>query len=270
MGDDLPPCPACGSDDLQPAGSPPARRAVCGRCGRCWEDRGRGPEVDPLDCPGCPCRGLCESCLSPLARSLVQRHTLADGEEVLIRPLVYSDRHELAAGFRALSRRARERRFFEAPDELDAEDLEYLTNIDYHDHYALAALLPGRPPPNGIGVARYVREPDNPSVAEVAVTVLDEHQHRGVGTLLTRALGKVALENGIRTFVSYVRWDNEEAIELLREAGARVTPDEPGIARVEVDLPARGEEVPDSHLHRFVAGFGGLLRLAGGRRVARR
>ncbi|HEX6419801.1 MAG TPA: GNAT family N-acetyltransferase [Acidimicrobiales bacterium] len=267
--DDRRTCPACGSDEVQPAGSPPARRAVCGRCGRCWEDGGRGAEVDSLGCPGCPRRGLCESCLSPLARSLTQRHTLPDGEEVAVRPLVYGDRFELAAGFSALSLRSRERRFFDAPETLDAEDLEYLTNIDYHDHYALAALLPGRPPPNGVGVARYVRETGDPSVAEVAVTVLDEHQRRGVGTLLTRALGEVALANGIHTFVSYVLWDNAGAIDLLRETGARVTPAEPGIARVEVDLPARVDEVPDSYLHRLIAGFAERLRSAGERWMAR-
>lgn len=262
-------CPACGSE-MQPAGSPPSRRAVCGHCGRCWEDGGRGAEVDTLGCPGCPRRGLCEACPTWLVDELTRRYVLADGEELAIRPLLHGDRFELAAGFSDLSLRSRHLRFFDAPDELDADDLEYLTNIDYRDHYACAALLPGRPVPNGIGVGRYVREADDPTVAEVAVTVLDDHQRRGVGTLLTRALAEVAAGNRIRTFVSYVLWDNVPAIEMLAESGARVTPAEPGIARVELDIPARVDELSDSYLHRVIAGFAARLLAAGERWMIRR
>lgn len=255
-------CPACGAGDLEPAGSPSGRRAVCGHCGRCWEAGGRGPEVDSLGCPGCPRRGTCESCPTALVDALTRRHVLRDGEEVVIRPLLYGDRFELAAGYAGLSPASRESRFFEAPDELEHDDLEYLTNIDYRDHYACAALLPGRPVPNGVGVARYVREPGDPTVAEVAVTVVDAHQRRGIGSLLAHALGERAVEVGVRTFVSYVQWDNTVAIELLAAEGARVRPSEPGVARIEVDLPApaRVAEVPATYPARIVAVFAEWVR----------
>jgi GNAT superfamily N-acetyltransferase len=188
---------------------------------------------------------------------MTERHVLRDGREVLIRPLLYGDRVELAAGFAALSRRSRRSRFFNAPPRLDADDLEYLTNIDYHDHYACVAVLP-EPTPIGIGVGRYVREED-PTVAEVAVTVLDEYQRRGVGTRLTRSLAEVAVANGIRTFVNYVRWQNTAAIDPLIEEGARVSPAEPGIARVEVDLRPGGDELAEPSLHRVVAAFASRL-----------
>ena len=118
-----------------------------------------------------------------------------------------------------------------------SDELEYLTNIDYQSHFVFAALLLGGPAPMGIGVGRYLRDSSDPTIAEVAVTVMDVHQRRGVGTLLMRALGEVAAERGIRTFVSYVQWGNDLAVESLAREGARVLPDEPGIARIEIDVP---------------------------------
>ena len=250
-------CRACGSIDLQPAGLP-TRRAVCGHCGRCWEGRGDGPEVDVLACPGCARRGTCEARPTWLSESLTQRHVLEDGAEILIRPLVYGDRFELAVGFTELSLRSRQLRFFQAPDALGSDELEYLTNIDYQNHFAFVALLLGGPGPKGIGVGRYLRDPSDPTIAEVAVTVMDVHQRRGVGTLLTRALGEVAAERGIHTFVSYVQWGNDLAVESLAREGARVLPDEPGIARIEIDVPVAVTDVADSLVRRILGRLGGF------------
>jgi GNAT superfamily N-acetyltransferase len=180
---------------------------------------------------------------------------LADGEQVEIRPLRYGDRFELAAAFTRLAPQSRRSRFFETHDQLRPGELEYLTNIDYREHFACIARLPGRPLPNGVGVGRYVRDAVDPSVAEVAVVVVDAHQRRGIGTLLTRTLGERAVRLGIRTFVCYVQWDNEVTIDMLTAEGARVLPAEPGVARIELDLPARVDDVADTDLHRVIAAF---------------
>jgi ribosomal protein S18 acetylase RimI-like enzyme len=236
---------------------------VCTHCGWCWEDGGDGVEVDSLACPGCERRGTCESCPTWLVETMSRRAVLSDGQPVLIRPLLYGDRFELAAGFTELSPRSRQHRFFNAPEELDDDELEYLTNLDYRDHFACAAVLEDRPVPKGVGVARYVRDDHDPAIAEVAVTVLDAYQHRGIGTLLTRNLGEVAAENGIRSFVNYVQWENAGAIELLTGEESRITPAEPGVARIEIDLPARVAEVPDSYLHRVISAYAARVRELG-------
>ncbi|HTN78293.1 MAG TPA: GNAT family N-acetyltransferase [Acidimicrobiales bacterium] len=259
-------CRACGSTDLQPAG-PPIRRVVCGRCGRCWDDEGDGPEVDVIACPGCARRGTCEARPTWLAESLTQRHVLADGGLVLIRPLVYGDRFELSSGFTELSLRSRQLRFFQPLEALGEDAIEYLTNIDYEEHFAFAALLLGGPSPEGIGVGRYLRDPADPGIAEVAVTVVDGHQRRGVGTLLVRALGDVAVERGIHAFVSYVQWDNDLAVESLRREGARVLPAEPGIARIEIDLPGA---MPESFVRRVLTASRAHLAGVQGALAARR
>jgi GNAT superfamily N-acetyltransferase len=165
-------------------------------------------------------------------------HELADHSRVLVRPLQLSDRHELAIGYEHLSAEARRLRFFTAPSRLSDADLEYLTNLDYHDHFAWAAFAIDERGQPGIGVARYIRDPTQPNHAEVAVTVLDDYQHRGLGTLLLEMLADHARRNGITTFVSHILWDNREILETLAAAGARIEPEEPGVARVAIEIPA--------------------------------
>lgn len=187
-------------------------------------------------------------------------HVLADGLRVLVRPVVPSDRTELRAGYRKLSTRSRHTRFFSPPADLSDEDLDYLTKLDHHDHCALAAFVldePGRP---GVGVARYVREADDPSCAEVAVTVLDAYQGRGIGTLLMRLIADQAASNDVRTLVYFVLWDNDVMIELLRQPGARVTAAEPGVARVEIPLPGPVGGWPEHTLHEIVRTFAQRVR----------
>jgi len=77
---------------------------------------------------------------------------LSDGSEVEIRPLDPEDKAGLAAGFERLSGLSRYRRFLSPTSHLSAKQLAYLTEVDHHDHEALAALdqASGRT----VGVAR--------------------------------------------------------------------------------------------------------------------
>lgn len=185
---------------------------------------------------------------TPIDPDFVSRRTLVvslrDGTNVRLRPVKPDDKDAFRDGFARLSPASRYQRFLSPIDELDDEMLAYLTEVDYVDHFAWVALLdePGEVG-MGVGVARYVRLRDEPDVAEAAVTVVDEWQGRGLGTLLVDALGAVALENGIRTIRGYVLEDNRKMRELLEAAGARLSHDSPGLLRVEVDVAARAEQV---------------------------
>jgi RimJ/RimL family protein N-acetyltransferase len=184
---------------------------------------------------------------APVDPEFVSRRTavvsLRDGTRVRLRPVVPGDKPGLRDGFTRLSLVSRYQRFLSPMDELDDEMLAYLTEIDYVDHFAWVALLADEPGDVGVGVARYVRLRDEPDVAEAAVTVVDDWQGRGLGTLLVDALGAVALENGIRTIRGYVLEDNRKMREVLEAAGARISHDSPGLLRVEVDVAARAEQV---------------------------
>jgi hypothetical protein len=107
---------------------------------------------------------------------------LRDGSLVLIRPVQPADTALLADGFTRLSARSRWMRFLSAKRELSLAELRYFTHIDHHDHEAIGAAdwADGR----GVGLARYIRDAVDRRAADLAVTVIDAWQGRGLGTEL--------------------------------------------------------------------------------------
>lgn len=173
---------------------------------------------------------------------------LRDGTEVVLRPVVPEDKELMAAAFERLSPESRYRRFFSPVSELKPAFLEFLTEIDYVNHFAWAALATEDGEQVGVGVGRYVRLED-PEAAEAAVTVIDPYQGRGLGSLLLDALTLEALEQGIRRLEGEVLEENEGMQAVLRRAGARFRAEGAGVLRFEIDLPERDDELPSSPLY---------------------
>lgn len=161
---------------------------------------------------------------------------LADGGRVLVGPLRPDDRVELAERYEQLSPEAQRTRFFVPPAHLSERQLDQLLDVDGTDRCAFVARMTDEPGSPGVGLARYARTPDDPSCAEAAVTVLDSHRHRGIGTALLLALSAEAGAHGIDRLVASVLWQNDELLLALRAWGADVTPAEPGVALVQMDL----------------------------------
>src|SRR6516225_282501 len=164
---------------------------------------------------------------------------LRDGSQVRIRQGHRSDRELLLRGFERLSPRSRYRRFLAPVSELTEEMVRYLTEIDHHDHEAMIAL--DERTGEGVGVARYVRDPDRPDIAEVAVTVIDDWQGRGVGTLLLEVISARARAEGITRFTALMLATNKEMMDLLQELDpVRIVDRELGTVEIEVPIPAIG------------------------------
>jgi RimJ/RimL family protein N-acetyltransferase len=164
---------------------------------------------------------------------------LRDGTPIVVRPIRPDDREELADGMRRLSPESRYRRFLAATRELSESQLRYLTEVDHHDHEALVALEPGSG--HGIGVARFVRSPRDPELAEVAVAVADSWQGRGAGTVLLQRLTERARAEGIRRFSAEILAENRPMLDLIDDLGeVTVTERDHGAVEVEVALPPEG------------------------------
>jgi GNAT superfamily N-acetyltransferase len=147
--------------------------------------------------------------------------TLADGSVVLVRRLIPADAPELEAGFARLSAESRRLRFLANKPRLSPSELRYLTDVDGHDHEALVAIDPMSR--QGVGIARFVRDEERSNRAEVAVTVLDDWQHRGVGSVLLTLLSDRAREEGIDTFTALVAADNRSMRRLLERLAPPAT-----------------------------------------------
>jgi len=174
--------------------------------------------------------------VSDQAESAVE---LRDGSRVRLRQGHSSDKQLLMRGFTRLSPESRYRRFLVAMPELTDEMVRYLTVIDHHDHEAIVAL--DDKTGEGVGVARYVRSKERPDVAEVAVTVIDDWQGRGIGTLLLEAISARARAEGIHTFTALVLATNEEMIDLFRRLDpVRIIDRAPGTVELEVQIPDAG------------------------------
>ncbi len=179
------------------------------------------------------------------------RVAVPDGAELEIRQVRRDDKRLLAEGLRQLTPEARYRRFFRPLSELSDRDLAYLTEIDHHDHEALAAIDPG--PGHLVGVARYVRGAE-PQLAEVSVVVGEPWRRKGVATALLEHLVERARSAGVTHFTALVMDDNTEALKLFESrvpGGARPRRSSSGHLELEIELPEPGE-LPGSTLARVL------------------
>ena len=139
-------------------------------------------------------------------------------DSVFIRPIRPADAAGLRDGFARLGLRSRYLRFLGPKQSLTDAEVAYLTDVDHVQHEALVAVDTAAK--TGIGVARFIRDPLVPEVADVAVTVVDEWQGHGVGSELIRQLTDLAACRGVRRFTALVSTDNMRMRRLLaRMAG---------------------------------------------------
>jgi len=131
-----------------------------------------------------------------------------------IRALRDGDTETVAAVFRRLGDRSRERRFCAAKPRLSEVELANLARVD-RDRHVLVGYVDGESDP--VGIARLVREGDS---AEIAFAVADAHQSRGVGSILASELAADARAAGITQLTATVCGDNPRVIALLKRLGS--------------------------------------------------
>ncbi len=120
------------------------------------------------------------------------------------------------------------------------------TEIDHAEHEAIGALGTGEQSGLPLGVALYIRMPHEPETAEVAVTVTDHQQGKGLGTLLLAILACRATANDITEFCAFVLGNNHRMLEVFRELGATTESGTGGEVEVRVPLFADAGRYPNT------------------------
>jgi CRP-like cAMP-binding protein len=166
-----------------------------------------------------------------------------DGIDLLLRPVLPGDARRAAESRWLFSSQTLYRRFLSAR-RLTPEMFGYLCDVDYINHFAWV-VLDG---PHGpiVAGARYVRDQHDPALAEVAVTVADTYQCRGIATLLLGTLAATAQLAGIERVHAQLLRDNWPVRGILDRWGAETVSDDPGVLAATVNLPAPHQTPPST------------------------
>ena len=146
---------------------------------------------------------------------------LRDGSTLRLRAPGQADRAALLRFYLELSERSLYFRFHGHPT-VDERLVDPVLDPDWIDRGALIGSVTEEGEDRVVALANYVRL-RNPSTAEVAFTVADSHQGRGIGTRLVEQLATRAAAHGIERFVGEVLAENSAMIGVFERVGFAVS-----------------------------------------------
>ena len=165
--------------------------------------------------------------IHPYPVELVTQWQLADGTDVVVRPIRPEDAEIEQEFVKSLSAESKYFRFMQSLDKLTPLMLARFTQIDYDREMALVAVIrEGTPDAEMLSVTRYVSNPDRHS-CEFALTVGDNWQRLGIGQEMMRRLMAVARDRGIEVMEGEVLSNNSKMLALCERMGFRIAHDGP-------------------------------------------
>jgi acetyl coenzyme A synthetase (ADP forming)-like protein len=169
---------------------------------------------------------------TPFPEHLVSDVALRDGSTVRVRPARPGDATRVEDYLIGLSPETRRLRFWSQAIDVRALAAR-IVDVDYRDHLTLL-VLQGGDEGRMIGGAQYIRIEGGR--AEVSLSVTDEFQGRGIGSILLGQMAQEAARHEITTFVAEVLPENHTMVNVFRASGftvsIRATP-----GAIEVEFP---------------------------------
>jgi acyl-CoA hydrolase len=166
--------------------------------------------------------------------------TLADRTKVFVRPIRPDDEPLMREMFYSFSERTRYLRYHAALKSMPHNKLQVFCTVDYDTEMALIGLVGAPGEEQVVGVARYMTDAARES-AEVAFTVRDDYQRKGLGTYFLNRLVTIARASGVRTFHAYVLMENSGMLKIFHRSGLIVeTSTEVDVVRATMKLPQDG------------------------------
>ena len=164
----------------------------------------------------------------PIVRAT--RVTLSDGTPVIVRPVRAIDGRNASAFFNWLSEETRYLRFMYHVSELTPEMLQGALAQDELRRVSMVVepVTHAEGDPPAIALGRYAPT-DDPAECEVALTVGDSWQRRGVGRVLLTRLIALARRGGYRAMSASALTTNAKMIGLARRFGFEITEQSSGV-----------------------------------------
>ncbi|HSC28344.1 MAG TPA: GNAT family N-acetyltransferase [Vicinamibacterales bacterium] len=157
---------------------------------------------------------------------------LRDGTTLHLRPIRPDDDAGLLEMFSRMSQESLYYRFMSVP-RMDLQKMSAFTHVDYDNQFVLVGEAGGPI----AALAGYYRSDSCPDRAEVAFSVPDALQGKGIGTRMLERLAEIARERGISAFDAYVLGENRRMLEVFRESGFDVSQElERGVFHVSLSI----------------------------------
>jgi L-amino acid N-acyltransferase YncA len=138
--------------------------------------------------------------------------TMKDGKELFLRPVLSTDAPLVKDFYDSLSERTKYLRFFIPKKEARTDRVQKFATVDYEKSMVIVALYEGAM----VGAARYDWD-DAEKCLELAETVRDEWQGKGLGTALFRYVVTIAKENGYTEMTALILDENKNAFNILKK-----------------------------------------------------
>jgi len=142
---------------------------------------------------------------------------LTGGPPVRFRHVRPEDQPLITEAIRTASRETLLHRFFSPIRSVSPDMLRQMLSIDRTNETCIVGVTEDHSVGRIICGARYVKL-SQAGAAEIALTVHDEFQHRGLGTFLLKLLADLARTDGIRQFEADVMASNQKMLNLFRKA----------------------------------------------------
>jgi len=173
--------------------------------------------------------------ISPYPKKYESRWRMANGEEVLLRPIKPEDEPLWLEMFQGFSEESIRFRFFQVLKDTPHEVRVRYCNIDYDREIAIVPELTRNGKRRILGVGRLSIEPDGKS-GEFAIIVTDEFQNSGLGTKLTDHVLEVAEDMGVERVYSVMLSENYRALSLMKRMGFTLSYSDDGTVEASLDL----------------------------------
>jgi acyl-CoA hydrolase/GNAT superfamily N-acetyltransferase len=161
---------------------------------------------------------------------------LKDGSQVFVRPIRPDDEPMMKEMFYSFSERTRYLRFHGPMKAFPHNRLQVFCNVDYNEEMALIGLVGDPGEEDVIAIGAYNLDAADNS-AEVAFSVRDDWQNKGLGTALFDHLVEIGRERGIEVFRAEVLPENVPMINVFSHSNCHVTTsNEGGVVHVTIRL----------------------------------